>query len=202
MGSKSSKSESGMDRGCKIFKNIYSTCLLIFCTVMVLTAIFTGQTTLAAIHPALAFVVLALALIWLAMVEGSQASLVGLPPVEMELYESSHPRTHFTMSKINTGDTLDRYLMGRQFLVLALVFIENLCGDPSKGAEVLNMPQAVLNIFLGSGLALFFMTTMISKVSAQVNASRCMLDYANNYFCTFTLYASLALEISGILHVC
>lgn len=120
----------------------------------------------------------------------------------MDLYQDSHKVTHKIMSIVNKGESLDRYLMGRQFLVLALVFIENLCGDPIEGATVLGLPEAVTNVFLASGLALFFMTAMIAKISAQVNASRCMLDYANNHFATFTLYASLLLEMSGLLHFC
>jgi hypothetical protein len=92
--------------------------------------------------------------------------------------------------------------MGRQFLVLALVFVENLCGDPIEGAQVLGMPDAVLAVFLGSGIALFFMTSMFAKISAQVNASRCMLDYVNNWFAVFTLYVSMIIEVSGLLHVC
>jgi len=106
------------------------------------------------------------------------------------------------MKIVNTGENLDRYLMGRQFLVLALVFIENLCGDSIEGASVLGLPQGVINVFLASGLALFFMTAMIAKISAQVNASRCMLDYVNNHFATFTLYVSLFIEMSGLLHIC
>jgi len=46
------------------------------------------------------------------------------------------------------------------------------------------------------------MTAMIAKISAQVNASRCMLDYVNNYFAAFTLYVAMAIEWSGLLHCC
>ena len=64
------------------------------------------------------------------MVEGGQASLVGLPPVDIELYKDTHRTTYQQMKVVNKGDNLDRYLMGRQFMVLALVFVENLCADP------------------------------------------------------------------------
>jgi len=186
----------------KRFREVYSTALLLFCTVLIMAAIFTEQTNLSEVHPALAFVLLVLALIWLSMVEGSQASLVGLPPVNANLFKESHETTYKIMQIINKGDNLDRYLMGRQFLVLALVFVENLCGDPIEGAQVLGMPDAVLAVFLGSGIALFFMTSMFAKISAQVNASRCMLDYVNNWFAVFTLYVSMIIEVSGLLHVC
>ena len=187
----------------KQFRNVYSTLLVIFSTVIVMAVIFTEQTSLSEkMHPSIAFIVLWLSIIWLSMVEGGQASLVGLPPVDMNLYKDTHPTTHRIMSVVNKGDNLDRYLMGRQFLVLALVFIENICGDPIEGADVLGLPDWVIKIFLGSGLALFFMTSMIAKISAQVNASRCMLDYANNWFCAFTMRVSMVIEMSGLLHCC
>lgn len=136
------------------------------------------------------------------MVEGGQASLVGLPPVDPDLYKESHQITHKIMTTINTGDNLDRYLMGRQFMVLALVFVENLCGEPLHNTQVLGLPNIVIQIFMGFGLALFFMTAMLAKISAQVNASRCMLDYVDNYFAQFTMRVAMLIEMSGLLHCC
>ena len=188
----------------KLFRDVYSTILLIFSTVIVMGLIFTEKTKVAQeVHPAVAFVVIWLAIIWLAMVEGGQASLVGLPPVDMNLYKDSHPTSYKIMGIVNRGDNLDRYLMGRQFMVLALVFVEHICGAPiEEGIQVFGMPDAITQIFLNSGLALFFMTAMIGKISAQVNASRCMLDYVNNYFALFTLQVARLIEASGLLHCC
>jgi len=185
------------------FKEIYSTCLLIFCSIIVLTVIFQENSTLAQFNAWVAFFIFFISLYWLSMVEGGQASLVGLPPVDMELYHESHPTTHKIMTVINRGDTIDRYLMGRQFMVLALVFVENLCAhakDPEM--SILGMPIIINKIFLSTGLAVFFMTAMIGKISAQVNASRCMLDYVNNYFAYFTMQFARAIEVSGLLHCC
>jgi hypothetical protein len=144
----------------KMFRNVYSTLLLIFCTVIVMAVIFDENTKVSTkVHPGVAFVIIWLTTIWLCMVEGGQASLVGLPPVDMGLYKETHKTTHKIMNIVNQGDNLDRYLMGRQFMVLALVFIENLCGDPiDKEAQVLGMPIIINKIFLNTGLALFFMT--------------------------------------------
>jgi len=185
------------------FKEIYSTCLLIFCSIIVLTVIFQENSTLSQFNAWVAFFIFFISLYWLSMVEGGQASLVGLPPVDSELYHESHPTTHKIMTVINTGDTIDRYLMGRQFMVLALVFVENLCAhakDPEM--SILGMPIIINKIFLSTGLAVFFMTAMIGKISAQVNASRCMLDYVNNYFAYFTMQFARAVEVSGLLHCC
>jgi len=186
----------------KVFRDVYSTLLLIFSTVLVMGVIFDENTKLATeLHPAAAFFILWVGLIWLSMVEGGQAALVGLPPVDMELYEHSHPVSHKIMKVVNTGDNLDRYLMGRQFLVLALVFVENLAGHPEE-EELWGLPDWLIKMMLGSGLALFFMTAMLGKISAQVNASRCMLDYCNNNFAYFTFQVSRAIEFSGLLHCC
>jgi len=185
------------------FKEIYSTCLLIFCSIIVLTVIFQENSTLSQFNAWAAFFVFWVSLYWLSMVEGGQASLVGLPPVDMEVYRESHPTTHKIMNVINRGDTIDRYLMGRQFMVLALVFVENLCAhakDPTM--SILGMPIIINKIFLNTGLAVFFMTAMIGKISAQVNASRCMLDYVNNFFAYFTMQAARLIEVSGLLHCC
>jgi len=185
------------------FKEIYSSALLLFCTVIVMTQFFQYNTTLASKSPWIAFFIFWPALYWLSMVEGGQASLVGLPPVDMVLYEKSHRMTHRIMTIINKGDTLDRYLMGRQFMVLALVFVENLCAAPlDPSMLILGMPIMVNKILVDTGLAVFFMTCMIGKISAQVNASRCMLDYVNNFFAHFTMSTARLIEASGLLHVC
>jgi len=188
----------------KTFRDVYSTALLLLCTAIIMDSIFAGNTKIAQdVHPFLAFILLWGGLTWLSMVEGGQASLVGLPPVDMNLYKTSHPVTHDIMKVIKKGDNLDRYLMGRQFLVLALVFLENNAGDPiDKERQILGLPLWINSALLETGLALFFMTAMIGKISAQVNASRCMLDFVNTYFASFTMYVSMFIEVSGLLHCC
>jgi len=185
------------------FKEIYSSLLLIFCSVIVMGMIFEKNTTLSAVNPWLAFFVFWVSLYWLSMVEGGQASLVGLPPVDENLYKDSHPTSYKIMTIIKKGDTLDRYLMGRQFMVLALVFVENLCAHAKDSSlPVIGMPIVINKILVDTGLAVFFMTAMIGKISAQVNASRCMLDYVNTYFAYFTMQVARLIEVSGLLHCC
>jgi len=162
----------------------------------------TRQTKLSEeVHPALAIIVLWVAIVWLNMVEGSQASFVGLPPVNKDLYENSHPLTFQCTKLCHQGDNLDRYLMGRQFLVLLIVFATNMAGAPlSHTAQLWGLPQWLLRAFLDSGLAMIVMTTIVGQLTSQVNASHCMLDYVNNYFAVFTLWVSLIVEFSGLLH--
>jgi silicon transporter len=188
-------------QACMYFKNFYSTCLLIFSITIIMGLIFSGQTRIASeIHPALAFVLIWGAVLWLAMVEGGQGPIVGLPPVDVDLYKDTHPRTYMSTKITNKGDNLDRYLMGRQFMVVLLVFITNLSGAPLPNSVVFGFPPLVTEIFLNSGVAMILMTAMIGQLSAQVNASHMMLDFINNYFAVFTLYVAMVIEFSGLLH--
>lgn len=184
-----------------VIKCAYSAALFIFSLVSILGLIFTSQTKIAAeIHPALAFFTLWAASIWLTMIEGSQASIVGLAPVNRELYKDSHPKAYKCSLICHKGDNLQRYLLGRQFMVVLVVFIINNAGSPLVGAELWNYPPVLSTIFLSSGLAMIFFTVMFGQLSSEVNASLCMLDYLNNWFGVFTVYVALALEFTGILH--
>jgi len=184
-----------------LFKKFYSTCLLIFCTVFLMGLMFSGQTRLAAdVHPVLAFFVFWGLIIWLNMVEGGQGSLVGLAPVNFDLYKDSHPTTYKSTGTCHRGDNLDRYLMGRQFMVIFIAFVINLSGAPLPGSKLWGFPPLVLNIFLGSGLAMILMTAQMGQLNSQVNASHCMLDYINNYFAVFTFWVAMSVEFSGLMH--
>lgn len=143
-----------------------------------------------------------LAIIWLGMVEGEQGALVGLPPVKRALYEASHPLTHQCCELVQKGDNLDRYLMGRQFVVCFIVFVTNLSCAPLADAQVLGLPDFVISTFLGTGVAMILVTAMVGQLANQVNASQCMLDFINNYFAVFTLYVAMIIEMSGLLHSC
>ena len=184
-----------------LVKNTYSTILLIFSITIVMGLIFTSQTSLSSdVHPALAFVVIWLAIIWLSMVEGGQASFVGLAPVKTSLYKDSHPIAYKCGSLVHKGDNLDRYLLGRQFMVVLIVFVVNLCGVPLSDAELWGLPKIITDIFLVTGFAMILFTCMVGQLNSQVNASHCMLDYINNYFALFTLWVAMAIEFSGLLH--
>jgi hypothetical protein len=142
-----------------------------------------------------------LAITWLTMIEGQQASLVGLPPVDPELYKDSHPITYKNGALAFKGDNLDRYLMGRQFMVLMVVFVVNQCGQPlNPKVDVLGMPDWVKFVFLDIGIGMIVFTCVLGQLHTQVNATHCMIDFINNYFALFTLYTTMVVEFTGIMH--
>ena len=182
-------------------KNVVSTIALIWSCALVVGLIFSEQTNFARdVHPIMALVLLIFTVNWLSVVEGGQASLVGLAPVNRDLYKESHPMAHKCTDISHTGDNLDRYLLGRQFMVVFIVFTVNQSGNPIGGASLWGLPDIVLNIFLGSGLAMILLTTMIGQLNSQVNASHCMLDYLNTRSNYLTIVVARLIEASGLVH--
>ena len=180
---------------------VWSLFLLCFSIVIVMALIGTGNTKIASdVHPAAAAVILWAGIIWMSMVEGGQCSLVGLPPVDRELYKESHPITYKICGWAHKGDNLNRYLMGRQFMVIFINFTISLAGAPLAGAQVLGLPQWIIAIFLESGIAMVLTNVIIGQLTSQVNASHCMLDYINNHFMTFTYWVAALIEITGVMH--
>jgi hypothetical protein len=185
-----------------VIKYFYSTVLLGFAITVTMTLIFTGQTQLSSTaHPAVAFVLIWFLLIWLGMMEGGQGCLVGLQGVSPDLYSKSHPKTLKNTRIAHKGDNMERFIVGRQFLVFLVVFVTNMCGFPLKGSQVLGLPDTVAAIFVDSGVSLILLTVVIGQLTAQVNAAVCMLDFSNNYFLLFCVtYISMFIEASGLLH--
>ena len=180
---------------------VFSLFLLIFSITVVLALISTGNTQVARdVHPAAAAIIMWSLITWMTMVEGGQCSMVGLPPVDRELYKESHPITYKITGWGHKGDNLDRYLMGRQFMVIFINFTIGICGAPLSGAEVLGLPDWVSAIFLGSGIAMVLQNVIVGQLTSQCNASNMMLDYINNYFMVFTYWVAAGIEVTGVMH--
>lgn len=163
--------------------------------------IATRQTDLSSnADPATAFAVVWVGIIWLSMIEGGQGSLVGLAPINSELYKFSHPISYMGIQVAHHGDNLDRYLLGRQFMVCMVVFVVNIAGSPADDAELWGYPEWVKNFFFKTGFVMILFTAMVGQLASQVNGSLNMLDYINNYSAILTFWVAMAIEFSGILH--
>jgi silicon transporter len=195
--------DKDIDRLVTVFKFTYSLALFIFALIMVMAAIFSKETVATGengVHPVAAFFIFWFLITWLAMMEGGQGALVGLQPIDKDRYAESHPRTLKNTALAHKGDNMERFIVGRQFLVVLVVFVTNMMASAVEDASVLGLPDIVNEIFLATGLALILVTITAGQLTAQVNAANCMLDFLNNYFMLFTTYVSLFIEMSGLLH--
>jgi hypothetical protein len=200
---KTETSRWGLGSGIELFKCVYSMILLVFSIIVVLAAIFSEQTVATGennVNPVLAVFLVCFLITWLAMMEGGQGALVGLQPIDKELYAVSHPRTYACTKLAHQGNNMERVIVGRQFLVVLVVFVTNLMVSSIANASVLSLPDAINETFLATGLAVTLTVIIVGQLTAQVNAANCMLDFINNYFMLFTIYTSLVIEASGLLH--
>lgn len=187
-------------------KSFYSIMLLAFVTVVVHAAIFSNQTVGTndneiGIHPVVVFAIVWLMTIWLATMEGGQGCLVGLQPLEKAKYAESHPITLKNTELIYKSDNMERFIIGRQFLVFLVIFVINMLGSTIDGARVLQLPQALNSIFVENGVAMILFVIIFGQLTAQVIAAKCMLDFINNKFMLYSVsYVALAIESSGLLH--
>lgn len=183
-------------------KYIYSFILLGFCITMVMACIFTSQSTAATynIHPVAAFFLFWFLVTWLAMIEGGQGCIVGLQSVKKEKYAESHMVTHMITELAHEGDNLGRFIIGRQFLVVLVIFLINICGSATKGADPLGLPKIWNDLFLENGIAMIITTIVIGQLTSQVNAAVHLLDFVNNYLMLATTHLSIWIETSGLLH--
>lgn len=185
-------------------KYVYSMVLTIFCIVLVMACIFTRSTTAAEspynIHPVCTFFIFWFLISWLAIIEGGQAAFVGLQAIEKDLYRYSHKITILNTNIVHKGDNLERFIIGRQFLNVLIIFLINMCGKSLDNADPLHLPKEFNLIFLNNGLAMMVVTIILGQIPSQVNAAVSMIDFINNYFITFTSYVSLLIEFSGLLH--
>ncbi|CAB9496049.1 expressed unknown protein [Seminavis robusta] len=136
------------------------------------------------------------------MVEGGQGAIVGLGPVHEDYFKESHPLAHKCTSLVHKGDNLDRYLLGRQFMVILIVFTTEMAGAPLAGAELWGLPTWLTNMMLATGIAMILFTCMVGQLNSEINGCHCMLDYINTWFAVFTVWVAMAIEFSGVLHIC
>jgi len=185
----------------KIAQYVVSLTLLVVCVTLCTVGILAKQTPVAAIaHPAVALALMWALILWLGILEGGQGCLVGLQPVDSTQFQKSHPHTYACTQLAHTGDNLNRFIVGRQFLVVLVVFMLNLACTVTDDFDVPGVPHALMSSMVASGLAVMLITVMLGQLAAEVNATNCMLDFINSPIVWVTTAICLVVEASGLLH--
>jgi hypothetical protein len=126
--------------------------------------------------------------------------MVGLQPIDQAHYATTHPRTLRCTNVAHKGDNIERFIVGRQYLDLSIVFLTSFMVSTTEDASVFGLPAIVNDIFLGSDLAVILCTIVFGQLIAQINSASAMLDFMNNWVMVVTTYVALFVESSGILH--
>ena len=94
-------------------------------------------------QPALDICLFWVGLAYLAMLEGCQISIVGLQGYDPEAFKDTHPRA-YRSCKLLTGANVERFLVGRQFLLLFTGFLVSRIGGGANAVAVAAMPATAM----------------------------------------------------------
>jgi hypothetical protein len=206
-----------LHRAMKWLKTLCSGALLGFCLLILMTGNQNGKL----ITGPGGVIVFWLLILFLGCLEGGQNAIVGLQPLDPDLYVLSHPTAahiirltqHRPLATASASGSragsdnesgsgsLERYLMGRQLMTVIVIFGINGVGAIHEGCStLLSLPSPLAAIFCSSGVALIIVTILLGQVTGQIISTRYMLDFINNSIALVTVYASIAIELSGLLH--
>ena len=104
------------------FKYFYST-IIVNLLVVVACVSIANQYCILKIHPVALFILLIIALTWLAYIEGLHYSVVCLEKRDMSSYTEMYPLACQNHAKVNTTEKVKKFLVGRQFFVIFVVFL-------------------------------------------------------------------------------
>lgn len=186
-------------------KVICSSILLVFCIIMAVASNVEDQVEAEdryGIQGALLVLSVTLLFMLTAAFEGGMVCLVGLTPIDPNLYRETHPIAYKCTSLAHRGNNMARYVAGKQLMIIFLVFVIDFCTEPISDAHVLNQNMAdwICTIFLQWRVALTVITVLLADVVPQLLGAECMLDFLNSHVILVTIYVALGLEWSGLLH--
>lgn len=152
-------------------------------------------------HPVGLFIVLFLALTWLAYVEGLHYGVVSLEKREMAEYEAMFPRAFKTHKMVDTTLKVKRFLVGRQFFTIFVVFlISQITSFPHIPQDFANMPKLMVNLLVQTGLPGVALVLTYGQLISQLYVEQYTLSFMNLYGCNFVTYVCLGAEYVGICH--
>ena len=139
---------------------------------------------------------------YLATLEGGQVAVVSLSSIPRASYEDTHKITAKCLAVVDKPGAMEKYIMGRQFLVVIVIFLLNIVSTGSTTCESMTFgPMTdVAAAVCTTGLSLTFVTILVAQITSQIVASCCRLDFINNYLMWVNARLALAIEYSGILH--
>jgi hypothetical protein len=160
--------------------------------------IWTGEAVLPLPAPVV-FIIFCLAGLFLAHLEGLQVAILLAEPHDLTPYKESHPRGYRLMKRATHEKNVRRFLIGRQFFVIFVVFLINQC---TIFPDITNFgaPAAVWFIFFQLGLPTALNVLCFFQLPAQLLGNHDPYLFMNRYGPRFTLEVCLFTEITGLAH--
>ncbi|KAJ1438290.1 silicon transporter-domain-containing protein [Ochromonadaceae sp. CCMP2298] len=144
------------------------------------------------IHPAANFLLLIGAITLLAYVEALHYACVAIEKWDMDQYKERFPRAVKCHALVDTPDKVKKFLVGRQFFVIFVVFLI------AQITSFEGLPSILVLIFIQTGLPGIALTLNVGQLISQIYVEEFTLQFMNIYGCEFVIRLSLFAEWIGI----
>ncbi|CAE7494698.1 SIT, partial [Symbiodinium microadriaticum] len=135
------------------------------------------------------FVVFALCILFLAHLEGLQVAILVAEAKDPEPYAESSPRAYALMRRATYEKNVRRFLIGRQFFVIFVVFLINQCTIFPEITHF-GINSAVWFVFVQLGFPTALNVLCFGQLPAQLLANQDPVLFMNRYGPRFTLEAT------------
>jgi hypothetical protein len=156
-------------------------------------------------HPVLEVMFMFFMMTWVALLEGCQISIVGMQGIDLEPYKHSHPRAYKCLKLAHTGANVERFLVGRQFLLVFNVFLlSKVAGGATSEFYIgdWHWSENATQFFWVNSVLLMILITSLGQLVSQLLAAQKMLGFINlPFFAYYTiLLPCMAVEFVGLTH--
>jgi hypothetical protein len=182
------------------FKYFYAT-VIVNLLVLVAVICIGNQYCVLQIHPAGLFILLIIALIWLGYIEGLHYSVVCLEKRDMAQFTEMFPLACKNHAKVNTTEKVKKFLVGRQFFVIFVVFlIAQITSFPYIPKNFGGMPETLVTVLFQTGLPGIAIVLTYGQLLSQLYAEQYVMSFSNLLGCNFVTDVCMGAEYIGICH--
>ena len=187
-------------RAIEILKYTWSTCLVLFSLCVIFYSVTQKYCVLQA-NPVLLFFILFAATLLLAYVEALHYANVSVEKWDMTPYKERFPRACETQKLVKTNKLVQRFLVGRQFFVIFVVFtISEITSFPYINPNMWGMPPSFVLVVCQIGIPGVMWVLTIGQLIPQLYVEEFTLPFLNLYGCNFVTRLAFAAEFIGICH--
>nr|AOW69266.1 silicon transporter alpha [Didymoeca costata] len=156
-------------------------------------------------HPALEITLFFVMLFWIALLEGCQISIVGLQNVNVEAYKDTYPRGYAVCKLAHRGPNVERFLVGRQFLLLFNGFLVSRIGGGKHEDFYIgdwDWNDSATDFFWLNSTLLMIVIIALGQLPTQLMAADKMLGFLDLRFYGYytVLLPCLFVESIGLTH--
>ncbi len=152
-------------------------------------------------HPALNFFLLFGALLLLAYVEALHYGCVAIEKWDLSAQADTYPNLIRTQQLVNTPEKVRKFLVGRQFFVIFVVFlIAQITVFPDMPENFAGMPHAMVVGLVETGLPGVALVLTYGQLISQLFCEEFTMPFMNKWGCYSVTQLGLFAEYIGICH--